>query len=299
MAFSIVPGPAPESNPTNPPQISRAYDVVTARILEKLESGVAPWRQTWSGKTTMGRARNLFSGSCYRGINAILTGCQGFDSPYWVTFKQAQNLGGTVRKGERGTPIVFLGDASKTDSETGESQNYKFLRYYTAFNLSQCDGIESPDTAPIPTRDFVGIPACESVVEKSPMSLEIRHGGGRAYYSPSFDFIAMPEKSAFESDSAYYATLFHELTHATGHDSRLSRGLEKLAAFGSHDYSKEELIAEMGAAFLCAETGIETATLENSAAYLAGWIRVLRGDPRLVISAAAQAQRAAALILNR
>lgn len=272
----------------------KVAEIITDKLVAMLEQGTAPWQKTWSNGSGLGSHRNLKTGSKYRGINAIMTGASGYASPYWVTLRQANELGGKVKKGEKGTSVIYLGKTEATEDKAA----YSFLKYYTVFNLDQTEGLAAPVTeAP---REFQPIQACADLVAKTQVRSPISHGGDRAFYRPLTDSIQMPAPESFKTPEAYYATLFHELSHATGHASRLSRdSLTTVAAFGSHEYSKEELVAEMSAAFLCGETGIEAATLQNQAAYLQGWIRVLKGDPKMAISAAAQAQKAADYIMNR
>lgn len=271
------------------------YKIVTYRIVSKLEAGVAPWRMTWA---TIGQPQNLVSGRAYRGINALLTATSGFDSPYWLTYKQAVAKGGNVKKGEKGTPIIYLGDYESAN-EAGEVEKVKFLRYYTAFNLRQCEGIADPGEVVSRSHDHGTVEAASRIHTASPLaSLKIKPGSP-AYY-PFADFITMPEIKSFETGAAYYATLFHEMGHATGHASRLNReAVNNPAKFGSHTYSKEELVAEMTAAFLCHEAGISNITLDNSASYLASWLKVLRADPKMLVQSAAAAQKATDYILNK
>ena len=206
--------------------------------------------------------------------------------------------------GTRRFPVVFwkwIDDEpveSPIVTPKGQVKARCFARYYTVFNVSQCDGVESP---PMPERVPVDpIPVCDRTVANMLKCPPIGHGGNRACYFPTEDRVQMPDRDQFRSAPAYYSVLFHELTHATGHDTRCARkGLGDWSPFGSADYSKEEWVAEMGAAFLCAETGIEPATLDNSASYIASWLRRLRSDPKLVVHAAAQAQEAADFILDR
>jgi len=272
------------------------YGVVTDRIVSLLERGTVPWHQPWRG----GPPVNLVSRKRYRGINPLILVSTGFAFPFWLTYKQAQELGGNVRKGERSTPIVFFKDwrISETDRETGEkrARTLPVLRYYNVFNVAQCEGIEVPE---IERGEIQPIDACERIARDMPNAPAIRTGEARAWYAPALDTVNMPARELFETGEGYYATLFHELTHSTGHKSRLDRdSIGKRAAFGSADYSREELIAEMGAAFLCGHAGIETATIENAAAYIAGWLAKLRGDSKLVVQAASAAQRAADYILG-
>jgi antirestriction protein ArdC len=265
---------------------------VTAQIISALESGTAPWRKPWKGSAA---PHNVTTGKPYQGINWFLLSMMGGGG--FLTYKQAQSLGGNVRKGEKGNPIIFWNFIEKKKAN-GEMGKVAFLRSYTVFSVSQCEGLELPapegegETVP-----FVPIERAEETIAKT--GAEISHGGNRAFYRPSTDQIQMPDKEAFHAPEEYYSTAFHELAHWTGHTSRLARkGIEDVAAFGSATYSKEELIAEMGAAFLCAEHGIDS-TLENSAAYLQGWIKALKGDSTLAISAAGAASKAANFILGK
>lgn len=283
------------------------FDVITARIMELLDKGVIPWRRPWRGGRA-GRPKNLASGKDYRGVNTFLLHCasmsEGYDSPCWLTFKQAKERGGSVRKGEHGMPVIFWNWIEKEKAlATGETvqEEIPFLRYYTVFNVEQCEGIDypKPDTQGEPLA-FQPIEECESVVDGFTDKPAIEHDGhGRAFYRPATDTVHLPDKGRFDSEQAYYATLFHELTHSTGHESRLNRRPStEERQFGSTDYGKEELVAEMGAAFLCGHCGIDGQTIENSAAYVDGWRRAIRQDKKLVVHAAAQAQKAADYILK-
>lgn len=283
-------------------QVNPVYQIVTDRILAMLEKGVAPWRKPWSaGKG--GFPLNMTSGRHYSGVNVWLLYGSQFSSPYWLSFKQALDLGGNVRKGEKGTPIVFTKQLPmkeiEVETENGKekmldgSTGRRMLKYYTVFNIEQCDGIEDP--TPVRTYDHDPIEAAEAIVAGYHDRPAIEHGGGRACYSPDLDRVLMPERNRFETADGYYHTLFHELAHSTGHEKRLKR-LEP-ATFGSESYGKEELVAEMAAAYLSVQAGIET-TLDNSAGYLQGWIEAIKKDSRLVIGAASAAQKAANHILG-
>ena len=278
------------------------YKVITAKILEKLEEGTVPWHQPWSTEMS----KNLISKKEYRGINVFLLGSMGYANPYWLTYKQADQLGGHVRRGEKSTPVVFWKwmEKNTTDlNEDGEPRimNYPVLRYYKVFNLDQCDDIPVEKIPALEVReDFHPIKEAEAVVRDMPHAPKIHNGSRQALYRPLTDSIEMPACELFGSDEEYYSTLFHELTHSTGHRSRLHRfNDEELAPFGSTDYSKEELIAEMGAAFLCGHCTIVNRTIDNSAAYIQGWLNRLRNDKKLVVLAGAQAQKAADCILAR
>lgn len=274
-----------------------AYQVITQKVIERLEAGVIPWRRSWAGG---GHPRNLVSQKLYRGINPFILACMGYAQRDWVTFKQARALGGSVKKGEKACPVVFWNWIEKADKESGKKEKYPCLKYYNVFNVEQCEGIEKEAVNLDINPDKERVAECEKVVSDflaRDGKLKIQHGGARACYSPSDDLIQMPEFSHFTSKEAYHSTLFHEMTHATGAKERLDRfSGDGMQSFGSREYSKEELIAEMGAAFLCGLTGIETATIENQAAYLQGWITVLRGDSKLLVQAGGKAQKAVDLI---
>jgi len=275
------------------------FEQVTARIMEMLETGTVPWKKPWS---STGGARNLVSKKPYRGINQFLLNCSPYSSPYWLTFNQARQKGGSVNKGEKSTAVVFWkwldGKAVPDEDDNSTSGKVPLLRYYNVFNLEQIDGI----TAPVeeqPINPFSPIEQAEQIIRNMPHRPYIMYGGDRACYSPKLDNVKLPNQVAFKSPEEFYSTAFHELAHATGHSSRLSRkGILEPSYFGSHDYSQEELVAEFGASMLCGFAGIEQQTLENSAAYIQGWLKVLKNDQKLAIMAAGQAQRAADFILN-
>ena len=275
--------------------MSTAYEIVTEIIIKQLQSGVAPWRKPWRTEIPA----NLVSKKEYRGINVFLLASQGYGSRYWLTYRQAQTVGGNVKKGEHGSKVVLwkIDEYQKRNTTSGQLEDHKaiLLRYYTVFNAEQCEGIELPDPAP----PIHPIERCGSIVRSMPHPPAFVQEG-QACYRRSIDTVGMPALSAFHSAEEYYSTLFHELTHSTGHPTRLAReGILKHNPFGSEDYSKEELVAEMGAAMLCGVAGIESQTLGNSASYLQSWISRLKSDSRLVVSAAAQAQKAADYILGK
>ncbi|MGE3537766.1 MAG: ArdC family protein [Candidatus Tectimicrobiota bacterium] len=277
-------------------QIEKPYQVITDRVLALLEQGTVPWQQPWD--RTTGVPRNLFSQRKYRGINVWLLTAMGYTSPFWATFNQVHTAGGSVRKGARGVPVVFWKIYTTEDPETGDEDKRFVLRYFTVFNAAQLDGVAVPEIAVTPSR-FTPIERCTQLVDTMPHRPAIRHGHHQACYTPATDTLHMPTPSCFHTPEAYYATLYHELVHAVGHPSRLNRKtLTDLCRFGDPTYAKEELVAEMGASYLCGVCGIANATLDNSAAYLASWMQVLHDYPTMLVHAAAQAQRAADYIQN-
>jgi antirestriction protein ArdC len=286
--------------------MNKVYQIVTDQILEKLEAGTVPWHKPWA-VAHGGKARNLVSKKAYRGINCFLLAFSGFNSNHWLTFNQCKKLGGKIKKGSKSTIVVFWKPTEKEvkNPDTGkvEIERHFILRYYRVFNADQCEGLEKhlpKPEKPVKKPKFNEIQSCEKTVKAMPKKPEITHGGNAAFYSPASDTIGMPPKPTFNKCEEYYSTLFHELTHSTGHRDRLNRSyVTDCQPFGSTNYSKEELIAEMGAAFLCAEHGIENKTIDNSAAYIKGWVRKFKDKPKMVVEAAGKAQKAADFILDR
>jgi antirestriction protein ArdC len=280
------------------------YEIVTDRIMVLLEQGNIPWRKPWL--STEG-PRNLISKKQYRGINQFLLNCSPYTSSHWLTYNQASLKGGSVRKGEKATIVVFWKWIDQKESKRVVGSNHDrelngkipLLRYYNVFNLDQVDGIEPPIEDQITTA-FTPIEQAEQIIENMQCKPAIKYGGSRACYSPQLDYIQLPPKETFLSSEEFYSTAFHEAVHATGHSSRLGRkSITETAYFGSHDYSQEELVAEFGASMLCAVSQIEQQTIENSAAYIKGWLKVLKNDKKLAIIAAGQAQKSADFILGR
>lgn len=290
------------------------YQAVTDRILDMLDRGTAPWRSpirvAGSEGQVAGLPTNLISQKAYRGLNVFLLACtaimEGYVSPYWLTYKQAQSRGGHVRRGEKSSLVIFWKRYAAQDRETGQDVTVPLLRHYKVFNAEQCDGLDKDNpTGQAPAAETEieqpvdPITDVQDVVDGFPSPPRIEHAGYQAFYEPKADRVQIAPAQRFASHESYYATLFHELAHATGHSTRLNRGLdEQPPPFGSPDYSKEELIAEMGAAFLCAVAGISPATIELSAAYIDGWRRKLKDNKKLLVQAAGQGQRAADHILG-
>lgn len=270
--------------------VSKVYGYVNEKILALLEQGTVPWKRPWSGGAS--NVPQNYAGHKYRGSNIFLLAIQPFTSPYWLTAKQIAKLGG--RFDGKPTMVLYWNWLEPKD---GSKKKIPFLRYYNVWNLEQTVGIPVPKRAEtvLPT-PFTPSQEAERILAETPVRPIIGHGSPRAEYIPSLDRINMPNREAFTPSEAYYGTLFHEMAHATGHASRLDRDMS--GSFGAESYSKEELIAEMTAAYLCGHTGIENATLENSAAYIAGWMKRLKTDERLFVNAASAAQKAADMILG-
>lgn len=288
------------------------YREVTDKIITLIEKGVAPWRKTWS---TYGLARNYATGHIYSGINLILMNNTPHPIPYFLTYNQIQERDGKIRKGAKAEMVFYFNvyfkdgndktisrEDARSRSQNGEEiQVLKFIKYYNVFNIADIEGInfEIPE---IDLKPNEKIERCESIIEQMPNRPELRNmDGNRAFYAPLFDFVNMPDIKQFETAEDYYATFFHELVHSTGHASRLGREeVMNPQTFGSKPYSREELVAEMGASFLCSMVQIDYDNItENNAAYLAGWLKVLQEDSKFIFKAAAEAQKAADFILNR
>ncbi len=290
------------------------YVRITSRILEQLEGGVTPWTQPWSADHLAGRVTRPLrvTGEAYQGINVLLLWMEavaaGHPSPTWMTYQQAQKLGAQVRKGERGTPVVYYGEATRkgggqggdggepTTDQDGDGEDgrpLRFLKSYTVFNVGQVDGLPerfTPAEAPSPA-----LPGPERIERAEAFfaatGLEVRHGGDRAFYSVKEDRIQLPPIEAFRDAESYYATRGHESVHATRHPSRLDRDLGR-KRFGDEGYAREELVAELGSAFLAADLGLALEPRPDHAAYLESWIKVLQDDKRAVVQAASHAERA-------
>jgi antirestriction protein ArdC len=281
------------------------YDEVTARIITELEAGRLPWVQPWGRTGSIGPSlpRNALTSRAYSGVNVlILWGAvieHGWPSQSWLTFRQAQEAGGCVRKGERGQCVVYAdrftpeAEKERATRDGDEAKAVSFLKRFTVFNVAQCEGLReglASDPAPLPERDIV--PLAEAVIAAS--GVDFRIGGDKAFYAPKPDFVQVPPQPAFFEQINYYRTCLHELTHATGSPKRLNRNLTN--PFGSKDYAREELIAEMGSAFLCAALGI-TPTVRH-ADYIGSWLEVIREDNRAIFRAASAATKAADWLLT-
>jgi len=282
------------------------YKTVTDKILADLERGNLTWLQPWSTENLAGRISlpQRHNGEFYSGINTLLLWAKAcereFFNPTWMTYKQSQQLGGQVRRGEKGSMVVYASTFEKqVENDNGEEVNARipFLKRYTVFNVEQIDGLpERYQQTPEPVEPGIERDArLEAFFAAT--GADIRHGGGQAYYQISDDFIQMPPLECFAATEGYYAILAHESCHWTKHKSRLDRSFGR-KRFGDEGYAQEELVAEMGSAFLCARLGITPETREDHAAYIESWLRVLKNDKRAIFTAAAHAQKAVQYLLD-
>jgi antirestriction protein ArdC len=268
------------------------YQIVTDKIIEELQKGVIPWRRPW---TTRGRSFpiNYVTRKPYTGVNQWL-----LPAGEYATYKQVQEAGGHVKKGEKGWLVVFF---ALLDSKEDEKKKIPILKYYTVFEINtQCEGAESK-YKPNEITEHDAIEQAENIIHTYGNELAggIVYGHDSAYYMPSKDMIHVPKLEDYKVKEEYYSVMFHEMVHSTGHETRLSRdGVTGKVAFGSETYSKEELVAELGSAMLCNHIGILDTTLQNSTSYLNAWIKKLKEDSRLIISASSQAQKATNYILG-
>lgn len=274
------------------------YSSVTQTILDALEQGVVPWRKPWRSFNSL--PVNAITSRPYRGVNAFLLGISAYSDHRWLTFRQVSDLGGSVRRGEKASLAVFWklwepNESASDDANSAGPKRIPVLRHYHLFNAEQCSGLSlpelfQPDEAEQPRR----VERAEMIVSGMPQPPTITEGGSSAWYRPSADHVQVPKLEAFRTPDSYYATLFHELGHATGHQDRLNRkGVTGTIQFGSGDYSQEELVAELTSAFLCAKAGLDNSLLADSASYIDGWLDVLNNDRKAVVYASAQAQKAA------
>ncbi|MCX6350638.1 MAG: zincin-like metallopeptidase domain-containing protein [Bacteroidetes bacterium] len=281
---------------TQTPKKLDVYQTVTDRIIEELERGKVPWQQPWIGGVP---PQNLISGKWYRGINSMLLNSLNYSRNYFLSFQQVQDLGGRVLKGEKAHMIVFWKIIEKEDEVTKEKVKKSFLRYYLVFNVDQCKDIPMEKIPEVMKKDHHSIPACEDIVNGMPLKPEIIHGEKEAWYSPAKDCINMPPMENFHYVEGYYATLFHELIHSTGHPSRLERKelISLDSTMGSENYSIEELTAEIGSCYLNSFAGIAL-EIKNSVGYIQHWLEKLKEDKRFIVYASSQAQKAVDFILN-
>lgn len=272
------------------------YEVINNKIMEKLKNGRMPWKQTWND---FGPARNYVSKKCYRGINALILNNTDHEYPLFLTFLQVKELGGYIKKGSKSVEVIYWKTLEFENDE--KIKRIPFLRYYNVFNIDCIEGVQLK----LPARyENDPIESCETIIDDMPCKPIIEHGGDEPYYNWREDRVKIPHRENFILSDEYYATLFHELAHSTGHESRLHREeCTKATVYGSRDYCKEELVAEIATCFLCSEAGITNNTLNNSAAYIQFWLErlthMLKEDIKAFVRVSAQAQKATDFILNR
>ena len=255
---------------------------ITNSIIDQLEAGTAPWVKPWNSNG-IDAPYNPIAKRYYNGINFIQLSMMPGSTHNWVTYKQAQSVGAQVRKGSKGVPVIYFSPLEVKDRVTDEVKKIPMLKTYTVFNADQVDGLELP--APAERTMNESIASCEAFI-KTQRAI-IKHGGDRAFYVPSADYIQLPELDQFKSSADYYATSLHELAHWTGHESRLNRDFS--GRFGNEAYAFEELVAELGSAMLCAHLKID-GQLQH-ASYIASWLKVLKDDPKNILKASALAQK--------
>jgi antirestriction protein ArdC len=286
-------------------QRDNLYRDITDKIIAELEQGIVPWVQPWTSSRQLcplGLPVNGLTRRSYSGINILLLWSaleeRGFASPYWVTFKQCIAMGGTVRKGEKGTHVYFADrfvpqkEKARAEETGDEPNSIAFLKRYTVFNAEQCDGLPKGLIAPpVAKNERQIVPEAEALITAT--AADFRIGGDQAFYVPSEDFIRIPNQTAYTDQINYYRTAFHELGHWTGHKSRLDRSLT--TKFGTVDYAREELAAEMATAFVCASLGIVPTV--RHADYIGNWLQVLKEDAKAIVRAASLASKASDFIL--
>jgi antirestriction protein ArdC len=278
------------------------YTRITSRIIADLEQGVRPWMKPWNADHAAGRITRPLrhNGIPYKGINVVMlwsaSVTNGYACPLWLTFKQALELGGNVRKGERGELVVYADRITRTETDAkGEEteREIPFMKGYTVFNAEQCEDLPAHYTAKAELPALTTMQRLQAADQFfAATGADIRHGGTRAFYAEGPDYVRMPPFETFRDAESYAATLAHELTHWTKHEKRLARDFGRVR-WGDEGYAREELVAELGAAFLSADIGITPEVREDHAAYIATWLAVLKMDKRFIFSAAAHAQRAA------
>lgn len=278
------------------------YAEITALILADLEAGVRPWTRPWTSEGAISRPLR-HDGQPYHGVNVLTLWVRaarcGYARPIWMTFRQALSLGGAVRKGEKGAPVVYaapIAPADDGDNQPEARRGGSFLKRYTVFNLDQIEGLDDRYPPPVPLAVAERIDHAERYFTAT--GADIRAGGDIACYRPDADTVHMPAFETFLDREAYYAVLAHELIHWSGHSSRLDRDLT-LGRFGDEAYAREELVAELGAAFVCADLSLTLEPRPDHAAYIASWLRVLRNDTRFIVAAAAHAERAACFLAEK
>jgi len=265
---------------------TKVYEILQEKILEKLDEGVIPWRKTWVAGE--GAPRNIITNKCYKGFNHMMLLCQGFSSPYWLTFNQIKQLKGTLIKGEKSTIITYWGTSKKKDED--DDSTYYFIKYYRVFNLNQTEGIVSKWEKEIPKYNNSPIKNCEQILKEMREFPEI-HWGMKPCYSLTTDKIGMPKLNDFETPEQYYSVFFHEMAHSTKAMHRMNRD--------TYSYAKEELIAEISASYLCGMAGIDRHVIDNQAAYIASWKKRIKEESvKLMVQVASEGEKVSNWILN-
>lgn len=283
------------------------YETLTAEIVAMMEKGVCPWRKPWNA---IGGIPRNYRGTHYRGANAVMLALvcmiEEWEKPIFLTFKQVTECGGNVLKGSKSTMVTFATQVVPAkykgrESECPANEKKFMMRYYRVFNIAQTENVSLPKCDNSDSLiEHDPIETCESILANMPQIPVIEHKGAQACYSPKKDKVTMPAKKTFVSAESYYCTLFHELSHSTGHESRLARkDFDNGSKFGSDPYAFEELVAELSACFVCGHAGISDSTKENSASYLKNWLEVFKGDTKFFFRAAALAQKSADFILAK
>ncbi|HLA49805.1 MAG TPA: zincin-like metallopeptidase domain-containing protein [Thermodesulfovibrionia bacterium] len=276
----------------------KTYNEITEKIILALERERIPWEKPWVGKP----AQNFISKKAYNGINALLLNLSDFSLPYFATFKQVSDIGGRILLGEKSTEVIYWNFIDFLNQETGKLDKIPFLKTYRVFNLAQCwlpETIKADIDKELKKIDFKPIEKAQAVFDSYKDKPSLAENSSKAAYNPVTDIILMPVKNSFSSKEEFYLTLFHEAVHSTGHEKRLDReSLTAVASFGSHEYSKEELVAEIGASFLSSHSGIDQKTFSNSVSYCRNWAEKLRENKKWIFWAAGQAQKATNYILG-
>ncbi|HEY5239313.1 MAG TPA: zincin-like metallopeptidase domain-containing protein [Rhizomicrobium sp.] len=286
----------------HPASAPRIYHEITDRIIAQIEAGTVPWVQPWAGGPALSMPCNASTRRGYSGVNVLLLWdalfARGYDRNKWLTFKQALALGGAVRKGERGTAIVYADrfipkkENEATSGEDGTPRSIPFLKRFTVFNIAQCDGLPADVTrAPAPVSHVLPVEAADGLIAAT--GAIVHRGGEQAFYHPGDDYIRIPEQTSFFEPIDFFRTALHELTHWSGAKHRLNRDFT--GRYGSEAYCREELVAEMGSAFLCATLGIVPTV--RHADYIGNWLTVLKSDSRAIVSAASHASKASDFLL--
>jgi antirestriction protein ArdC len=257
------------------------YQIMTDQIVAKLEEGTVPWHKPWKG----GMPQNLVTKKSYRGLNVLILMSRGYSNPYWATYNQVNAAGGYVKKGEKSTPIIFwkIMKSNETDEETGKKKTIPLMRYYNVFNIDQTEGIDPKKMPLLEANDNDTIEACEELVKGFKDAPKVVNGSRAAWFHGQ-DKVEMPKLEMFDNSEEYYSTLFHEFVHSTESKKRTNRKEKNLA------YAEEELVAEIGASFLCSIAGIDVKIIDNSAAYIDTWLKRLTDDKKIIYKMAQLAQ---------